>query len=78
MADEQKPKIEKIENLELNRETIQDLTGEEAEAAEGAGIRSGNSLCPGMICNSAAPTCATCVTCSPGCGVLTAGCGLKP
>ena len=36
MADEQKPKRE-LKNLELNRETIQDLTGEEAEAAHGGG-----------------------------------------
>ena len=35
MTDEQKPKIEKLANLEVNRETIQDLTGEEAEAVQG-------------------------------------------
>jgi hypothetical protein len=35
MADEQKPKAEKIENLELNRETVQDLTEGEAERVEG-------------------------------------------
>ena len=34
MADERKPKP-KIENLELNRETIQDLTEGEAHAAKG-------------------------------------------
>ena len=39
MADEQKPKPEKqVENLELNKETVQDLTEEQAEKAEG-GLR---------------------------------------
>ena len=35
MADEQKPKAEKLENLELNRETVQDLTDEQADGARG-------------------------------------------
>jgi hypothetical protein len=35
MADEQQPKTRNLEKLELNRETVQDLTGEEAEAAKG-------------------------------------------
>ena len=39
MADEQKPKLE---NLEPNRETSQELTNDEAEAAKGGDCTSGN------------------------------------
>jgi hypothetical protein len=35
MTDERNPTAEKQENLELNRETLQDLTELEAEAAQG-------------------------------------------
>ena len=35
MSDEKKPKPEEVENLELNRETIQDLTESDAEAVRG-------------------------------------------
>ena len=43
MTDEQKPKAERIQNLELNRETIQDLTEEAAEQAAG-GMFAGSFL----------------------------------
>ena len=36
MADEQKPKPEKqVENLELNKETLRDLTEQESERVQG-------------------------------------------
>jgi hypothetical protein len=44
MADEQKPRTEKIENLELNKETIQDLTEGEAEKVGGGLLRAAISL----------------------------------
>jgi hypothetical protein len=45
MTDEQKPKPEKqVESLELNRETIQDLTEQEAEQAAG-GVVGNTGVC---------------------------------
>ena len=35
MSNEQKPKAERAENLELNRETLQDLSEEQSEQAQG-------------------------------------------
>ena len=35
MTDEQKPKTGKIENLELNKETVQDLNESDAEQGKG-------------------------------------------
>jgi hypothetical protein len=48
MTDEQKPKTEKIENLELNRETVADLTELETEEAKGGVVAaSGDACAPG-------------------------------
>ena len=35
MSDEQKPKPENLENLELNKETVQDLNELDTEAVQG-------------------------------------------
>ena len=58
MTDENKPKIEQIENLELNRETVQDLTEQESEEAQG-----GEQLWPSVGCTqSCFATCRQCAT----------------
>jgi len=38
MTDETKPKQTEIEDLELNKETLQDLTEQEGDQARGGGI----------------------------------------
>ena len=52
MTDEQKPKIEKIENLELNKETVQNLTEQESEEAQG-GMSAVLSAALTLVCPSA-------------------------
>jgi hypothetical protein len=53
MPDEQKPKVEKaggqVKELELNNETLQDLTEGEAEAAQG-GYVVGGHIPPTVCC----------------------------
>ena len=52
MTDESKPKTEKLENLELNRETVADLTESEAEQAEGGALpRTERTECNPFTCN---------------------------
>jgi len=50
-------KTEKIENLELNRETVEDLT--ESEAEQGQGGRANTGACDSLVdnCNSGRPLC---------------------
>ena len=48
MTEESKPKVEKIEDLELNRETVQDLSETESEKVEGG--LAGRPV-PCMSCN---------------------------
>lgn len=50
MTDKSKPRTgqskPKVEKLELNRETVQDLTESEAEAAEGGRVVGSKGVCP--------------------------------
>jgi hypothetical protein len=56
MTDERKPKKreQQVENLELNRETLQDLTEIQAERAEGGARQNGTALSDcgcGSVCS---------------------------
>ena len=60
MADEQKPKAERLENLELNRETIQDLAEEAAEQAAGGMIARLTGEDTDRVCVPSIPVRASC------------------
>jgi hypothetical protein len=57
MTDESKPqKAEKpVENLELNRETLADLTEEQAERVEGGAVAGGTGRSHGELVSLIAP-----------------------
>ena len=51
MTDESKTdKAKKMDNLELNKETLQDLTEGEADGARGGGTTAANILCLSQTC----------------------------